>query len=105
MISGHYQKADMHYKNALKFFPKNENILLEYSILKKNTNQTESAIKHLIKLKSLYPNNTKAREIIIEIYQNLSNKIEAEREIKELLQLKEQDGEYIKIIKKKFNLN
>ena len=44
VISGYFQK-ETHYKSALKYFPDNENALLEYSILKKNTNQTESAMK------------------------------------------------------------
>ena len=35
VLSGHYQKADKYYKNALELFPKNENILLEIALLKK----------------------------------------------------------------------
>ena len=51
VLSGHYQKADKYYKNALELFPKNENILLEIALLKKKTNQTESAEKYLKQIK------------------------------------------------------
>ena len=56
VLSGHYQKADKYYKNALELFPKNENILLEIALLKKKTNQTESAEKYLNKLEAMLPN-------------------------------------------------
>ena len=78
VISGHYQKADMHYKSALKNFPENENLLLEYSILKKNTKQTKSALNYLMKLKNFYPNNLKGRELIIEILFENSNGVMAD---------------------------
>ena len=104
VISGHYQKADMHYKSALKIFPQNENLLLEYSILKKNTKQTKSALNYLMKLKNFYPNNLKGRELIIEILFENSNEIIALKEIKELLNLRKNDSEYIKKIKEKYNL-
>ena len=104
VISGHYQKADMHYKSALKIFPQNENLLLEYSILKKNTKQTKSALNYLMKLKNFYPNNLKGRELIIEILLENSYEVKAFKEIKELLNLKKNDSEYIKKIKEKYNL-
>ena len=49
LITGHIQKADLYYKTALKYFPKSEQILIEYSELKKNNNQLESAINILKK--------------------------------------------------------
>lgn len=104
VISGYYQKADMHYKSALKNFPENENLLLEYSILKKNTKQTKSALNYLIKLKNFYPNNLKARELIIDIlFENSREKI-ALKEIKELFNIRKNDSEYIKKIKERYNL-
>ena len=51
VLSGYHQKASQHYKSALKSFPQDENLLLEYSILLKNTNQTKAAMKHLSILK------------------------------------------------------
>ncbi len=104
VISGHFQKADMHYKSALEIFPNNENVLLEYSILKKNINQTESAIKLLKNLKHINPNNIKAREMIIEILLKNPYEEKALNEIEELFEIKKEDTDYIKNLKKKYNL-
>ena len=105
VLGGYYQKADKYYKNALKNFPLNEDILLEYAILKKNSNQTKSAKDYLYKLKSLSPNNLKAREVLIEILINNLLHNEAKKELNQLFDLKNNDEEYIKKIKKKFELN
>ena len=104
VISGYFQKGDMHYKSALKYFPDNENALLEYSILKKNTNQTESAMKLLLRLKEINPKNIKAREMIIEILFKNSKKKQALKEIKKLLEIKKEDSVFINNLKKKYNL-
>ena len=50
LITGHNQKAELYFTNALKYFPLNEEILLEYAVLKKNTNQLTGAIKLLNKI-------------------------------------------------------
>ena len=94
--SGYYQKADLHYKTALKVFPYNENLLLEYSILQKNANQTNSAIQQLLTLKERFPYNIKARELLIDIFIKKTDLFNAETEINELLKLKENDLQYIK---------
>ena len=105
VLSGHYQKADKYYKNALELFPKNENILLEIALLKKKTNQTESAEKYLKILKNLYPSNIKARELLIEIFTNNYMQMKAINEYKELTIIKKGEKEYLESIKKKYNLN
>ena len=105
VLSGHYQKADKYYKNALELFPKNENILLEIALLKKKTNQTESAEKYLSRLKNLYPSNIKARELLIEIFTNNYMHLKAVKEYKELAIIKKGEKEYLESIKKKYNLN
>ncbi len=105
VLSGHYQKADKYYKNALELFPKNENILLEIALLKKKTNQTESAEKYLSKLKNLYPSNIKARELLIEIFTNNYMHVKAINEYKELAIIKKGENEYLESIKKKYNLD
>ena len=47
-ISGHFQKADLYYNKALKYFlSRNEVILYELAIFKKNTNQFLSALSIL----------------------------------------------------------
>ena len=50
LITGHTQKAELHYTNALKHFPLNDSILFEYAVLKKNTNQIKSALELLNKV-------------------------------------------------------
>ena len=105
VLSGYYQKADLHYKNALKKFPNNSNLLLEYSILKKNLNQTEGALKLLFQFKSNYSKNIKGRELIIEILYENQKFLQAEKEISELIEIKRNDQEYIKKLKKKYKLN
>ena len=67
MFLGHIQKADLYYKSALKFFPESEIILYEYSLLKKNYNQIESAIKLLNVLKKVNPENVNARKNLVEL--------------------------------------
>ena len=105
VLSGHYQKADKYYKNALKLFPKNENILLEIALLKKKTNNTESAEKYLNQLKNLNPSNTKARELLIEIFTNNYMQMKAIKEYKELTIIKKGEKKYLESIKRKYNLN
>lgn len=105
VLSGHYQKADKYYKNALELFPKNENILLEIALLKKKTNQTDSAEKYLNRLKILYPLNIKARELLIQIFSENYMQIKAMKEYKELTIIKKGEKEYLESIKKKYNLN
>ena len=104
VLSGHYQKADKYYQIALELFPNNENILLEIALLKKNTNQTESAEKYLNNLKDVYPSNIKARELLIEIFTNNNMKIKAIEEFNELNIIKKGKREYLESIKKKYNL-
>ena len=105
VLTGHYQKAEKYYKNALELFPKNENILLEIALLKKKTNQTESAEKYLSRLKNLYPLNIKARELLIEIFTDNYMHVKAVKEFKELAIIKKGEIEYLESIKKKYNLN
>ena len=105
VISGYYQKADLHYKNALKRFPDNNNLLLEYSILKKNLNQTKGALELLYKLKSKNSKNIKSRELIVEILYENRKFTQAKNEIDELIKLKKNDKDYIKELKKKYKLN
>ncbi len=104
MLSGYIQKAEKHYQSILKFFPNNENALLEYSILKKNTNQTQSALKILFQLKKFFPENMKGRDLIIQILKENKNTKKANEEIKELLELKKNDKESLKKIIEKYNL-
>ena len=50
LMTGHIQKAEVHYTKALKYFPLNESLIYEYAVLKKNTDQLNGALKLLKKL-------------------------------------------------------
>ena len=49
-MTGHTQKAEVHYTKALKYFPLNESLIYEYAVLKKNTDQYQGALKLLKKI-------------------------------------------------------
>ena len=49
-MTGHTQKAEVHYTKALKYFPLNESLIYEYAVLKKNTDQFQGALKLLKKI-------------------------------------------------------
>ncbi len=50
LMTGHLQKAELHYTSALKYFPRNEDLIYEYAVLKKNTDQFQGALKLLEKV-------------------------------------------------------
>ncbi|MAI76130.1 MAG: hypothetical protein CBC25_02890 [Pelagibacteraceae bacterium TMED65] len=104
VISGYVQKADMYYKTALSYYPQNKNALVEYSILKKNTNQTKSAVKLLSFSKKLYPEDKKIRELLIEILITNKKVTTAIKEINELIEIKKDDQDYVEYVKEKFKL-
>ncbi len=87
-LTGHNQKADLYYKKSLKYFPNDEEILYEYSVLKKNTNQFESALKILFQIKKLNPINLDSRKLILQI-------------LKQTNQLKKLDDEILQLKKNK----
>ena len=66
-ITGFTQKADLYYNTASKYFPMDEQILYEYSNLKRNINQFESALNFLKRIKEINPLNLKSRQLTIEI--------------------------------------
>ena len=60
-MTGHKQKAEVHYKKALKYFPSDESLIYEYAVLKKNTDQFQGALKLL---KKVDIKETKDKELI-----------------------------------------
>ena len=78
------QKADLYYKKSLEYFPDDQQILYEYSILKKNTDQFDSALKLLFKIKKLDPLNLEARKLILEIFRDTN---QLEKLNKEIIQI------------------
>ena len=103
-LSGYLQKADLYFKKGLDFFPYNENLLLEYSLLKKSTNQFKSALEILSKLKAVSPTNIFARELIIDILITINNKQLAQKEWNEMMKSKSFDDNKLIEIKDKFQL-
>ena len=45
LMTGHIQKAELYYTKALKYFPRNESLIYEYAVLKKNTDKFQWCIK------------------------------------------------------------
>ncbi len=103
-LTGYLQKADLYFKKGLKYFPYNENLLFEYALLKKNSNQLKSSLEILQQLKLISPENISIREIIIDVYITLKNKELARREIESIKRIKGVDLEEVLNIINKYNL-
>ena len=103
-LSGYLQKADLYFKKGLEFFPYDEILLLEYSLLKKNTNQFKSALEILSKLKAISPTNIFARELIIDILITINKKELAQKEWNEMVKSKNFDNNKLIEIRDKFRL-
>ncbi len=73
LITGHNQKASLYYSQALKLFPKNEDILYEYAILKKNTNKVNGAFKLLDKIDLSQTNNPNIVSFFFELLKETRN--------------------------------
>ena len=101
LLSGHIQKADLYYKKGLDFFPNDEDILLEYASLKKNYNQTESAMMLITKLISINPQNILARKNLVELLIEQKQNVEAEKELKELKKITSLEENWLKTINEK----
>ena len=103
-LSGYLQKADLYFKKGLEFFPYDETLLLEYSLLKKKTNQFKSALETLLKLKVIAPKNFFVRELIIDILMTIQNKNLAQKEWNEMMKSKNFDNNKLMEIRDKFEL-
>jgi len=105
LMTGHIQKAELHYTKALKYFPSNESLIYEYAVLKKNTGQLNGALKLL---KKVDVKKTKDNELIY-FYLNLLKKTENSKDlnkkISELENNKNIDSSRKKKILKKLKLN
>ena len=103
-LSGYLQKADLYFKKGLEFFPYDETLLLEYSLLKKKTNQFKSALETLLKQKVIAPKNFFVRELIIDILMTIQNKNLAQKEWNEMMKSKNFDNNKLMEIRDKFEL-
>ena len=70
----YFQKAELYYNRALKYFPKNEIILYELAMLKKNTNKLISALSILETIYEINPRNLNSIELKLEILKVMKNK-------------------------------
>ena len=86
-VSGYLQKADLYFKKGLDIFPTDENLLFDYALLKKNVNNFKSALEILYKLKVIYPNNIKARELILDILVTMNSSDRA-KELNDMMKIK-----------------
>ncbi len=103
-ISGHFQKADLYYNTALKFFPNNEVILYELAMLRKNTNQLMSALSILEKIYQINPRNLNSIKLNLEILKKINNKKLLNAKINKLKKENLLKNEEINFILEKMNL-
>ena len=57
MMAGYLQKADLYYREGLKHFPEDVNLLFEYSNLKSKSGRLEEAIEIIEKILEISPTN------------------------------------------------
>ena len=97
LMTGHNQKAELHYTNALKHFPSNDSILFEYAVLKKNTNQINSALKLLNKADILNTKNINLISLFFDLLVTTKNSdilsihVQGGEKYKDCIKLKELD--------------
>ena len=96
LITGHIQKSELYYFKALKYFPENQDLLLETAILKKSNFDFENAIKYVNKLLSLYPKNIPAKMLYIELMLHTGELKKANRILNELSNETDLDSSWLK---------
>ena len=67
LITGHIQKSELYYSKGLKYFPNNEDLLLESAVLKKSNKQYEKSLDLINNLIEINPLNFSAKMLLIEI--------------------------------------
>ena len=105
LMTGHIQKAEVHYTKALKYFPLNESLIYEYAVLKKNTDQLNGALKLL---KKVDVKKTEDKELIyfyLNLLKETANREALNKKISELENNKSIDSSEKKNIFKKLKLN
>ena len=96
LITGHIQKSELYYFKALKYFPENQDLLLETAILKKSNFDFENAIQYVNKLLSLYPENIPAKMLYIELMLHTGELKKANRSLNELSNETDLDSSWLK---------
>ncbi len=96
LVTGHIQKSELYYFKALKYFPENQDLLLETAILKKSNFDFENAIQYVNKLLSLYPENIPAKMLYIELMLHTGELKKANRSLNELSNETDLDSSWLK---------
>ena len=104
-ITGHPQKAEVHYTKALKYFPLNESLIYEYAVLKKNTNQFQGALKLLKKIDVKKTNDKKLIYFYFDLLKETRNYSDFNKVMIELENNKNINSSERKKILKKLELN
>ena len=95
LITGHIQKSELYYFKALKYFPENQDLLLETAILKKSNFDFKNAIIYVNKLLNLYPENIPAKMLYIELMLHTGQLKKANRSLNELSSETELDSSWL----------
>jgi len=104
-LSGHIQKADLYYNKAIKYFPNNISVLYELAMLKKNTNQLQSAsdvLEKIYKIDSLHLSSIKLH---LNILKSIKNKKTLSDKIKKLKNNNNLDKNWLKNVFTELNLH
>ena len=104
-MTGHTQKAEVHYTKALKYFPFNESLIYEYAVLKKNTDQFQGALKLLKKIDVKKTNDKKLIYFYFDLLKETRNYNELYKVIVELENNKNINSSDKKKILEKLELN
>ena len=103
-ITGHYQKADLHFKNSLEHFPENEDLLLQYSILKRDTNQFLSAINLLERINEINPYNQESIKLYLSLLTQTLDKEKIIKKVRDLQNDKQINSLWLKKLLKDLKL-
>ncbi len=95
LITGHIQKSELYYFKALKYFPENQDLLLETAILKKSNFDFENSITYVNKLLNLYPENIPAKMLYIELMLHTGELKKANRSLNELSKETDLDSSWL----------
>ena len=105
LMTGHIQKAEVHYTKALKYFPLNESLIYEYAVLKKNTDQFQGALKLLKKIDVKKTNDKKLIYFYFDLLKETRNYSEFNKVMIELENNKNINSSDKKKILEKLELN
>lgn len=99
LITGHIQKSELYYSKGLKYFPNNEDLLLESAVLKKSNKQYEKSLDLINNLIEINPLNFSAKMLLIEIMLVQKKFKDAQILFNELGDIEKMDKKWLKKMK------